>query len=151
MEQEEKLLGSKILGWINCFILGLFFLLLSLSVYIKATPHDVAKVTEMLAARQLAFEITFRQFKIACLYYAFFATIFFVSGLGILLKKEWARRLTVYFALFIVILIFLSVLLVPGLIGQALLQIVYPGVLILYFTNKNVEARFKMIRSAPQQ
>ncbi|MEI8349401.1 MAG: hypothetical protein WCI77_04545 [Candidatus Omnitrophota bacterium] len=149
-QQEEKLLGSTILGWINCFIFGLFFLLLSLSVYMKATPQDLVKVTEVLKARQVVFDITFRQFKIACLYYAFFSSIFFISGLGILLKKEWARKLTIYFALLIAILIFLSVLLVPGLISQAFLQIVYPGILLLYFTNKNVEARFKAARARAQ-
>jgi len=56
--------------------------------------------------------------------------------------KEWARKLTIYFCFFMVALVFISTILNPQLIGQAIFQIIYPGVLILYFTNKKVENFF---------
>jgi len=143
MDEQKKPLGVSILGWVNCVIFGALFFFMSLSSYLKATPQDLEKITEIFKSQGISSQITFQQFKIACIFYIGIALIFFLSGLGLLLRKEWARKLTLGFAFFAVVVVFLAVLISPALIQQAIMQIIYPGILIIYFTNKKVEAYFK--------
>jgi len=86
--------------------------------------------------------LTPEQFKSVILSQIILAGIFLVSGWGILSRKEWGRRLTLYFSFFMVILAAVSVLFQSSLINSVLLQIIYPGILILYFTNKKIESYF---------
>ena len=144
MNDQKKPLGVSILGWLNCAVFGALFLFMSISSYLRATPQDLEKITEIFKNQGISSQITFQQFKIACMVYVAIASIFFLSGLGLLLKKEWGRKLTLSFAFVMVLIVFLAVVLSPGLIQQAIVQIIYPGILIIYFTNKNVEAYFKI-------
>jgi hypothetical protein len=143
MDEQKKPIGVSIIGWLNCVVFGALFFFMSLSSYLKATPQDLEKITEIFKNQGISAPITYQQFKIACLFYIGIASIFFLSGLGLLLGKEWARKLTLGFAFLAVIVVFLAVLISPGLIQQAIMQIIYPGILIVYYTNKNVEAYFK--------
>ena len=143
MDEQKKPLGVSILGWINCAVFGALFFFMSVSSYLKATPQDLEKITEIFKSQGISSQITFQQFKIACIFYIGIALVFFLSGLGLLLRKEWARKLTLGFAFFAVVVVFLAVLVSPALIQQAIVQIIYPGILIIYFTNKKVEAYFR--------
>ena len=64
------------------------------------------------------------------------SVIFAVLGLGVILRKEVARKGTIYFSFFIVVLALLSVLLNPRSISHAIMQLIYPGILIYYFTSE---------------
>jgi len=143
MDEQKKPLGVSILGWINCLVFGVLFFFMSLSSYLKATPQDLEKITEIFKSQGISSPITYQQFKIACLFYIGIALVFFLSGFGLLKKKEWARKLTLGFAFLTVVVVFLAVVISPALIQQAIMQIIYPGILIIYFTNKNVEMYFK--------
>jgi Na+-translocating ferredoxin:NAD+ oxidoreductase RnfD subunit len=143
MDEQKKPLGVTILGWINCAVFGALFFLMSLSSYLKATPQDLEKITEIFKSQGISSQITFQQFKIACIFYIGIAVMFFLSGLGLLLGKDWARKLTLAFAFLAVVVVFLAVLISPALIQQAIMQIIYPGILIIYFTNKKVEEYFR--------
>ena len=142
--QKKPPLGVLILGRINCFIFGLGFLFISLIVYFNINPQSFAQVTEAFKASGLNLEITQEQFKLAILINAAVCAVFFISGSGILRRREWARKMTIYFSLAVVILTFIATIAQPAFIAQAILQVAYPGVLIFYFTNKEVEKYFRL-------
>ena len=141
-EQERGPLGIFVLGGLNCFVFGLLFLIIFTSIYFKATPQDLGKAMEVFETKGIPFEITFEQFKLAIGIHIITFLIFLVSGAGLLLRKEWARKLTIYFSFFIVVFTVISTLAQPSLIKQAIIQVIYPGILIVYFTNKNIERYF---------
>ena len=141
-EQERGPRGIFILGGLNCFVFGLLFLIIFTSIYFKATPQDLEKAMEVFESKGIPFEITFEQFKLAIGIHIITFLIFLVSGAGLLLRKEWARKVTIYFSFFIVALTVVSALTQPSLIKQAIMQVIYPGILIVYFTNKNIEKHF---------
>jgi hypothetical protein len=142
MEKQAKPRGILILGGLNCFLFGLLFLFMSVSAYLKTTPQDLDKITALLKEKSILVQITYQQFKYAIIVYGCLSFIFFISGLGILFKKEWARKLTVYFAFSIIAMTFFSIIATPTLIQQAILQIIYPAILIVYFTNKRIGEYF---------
>lgn len=151
MDKKKKPLGVFILGGLNCFVFGILFLYLSLSTYLKVTVEDFNKIIEIFKNKGILAQITYQQFKTACLIYAFISFIFFLSGSGLLLKKKWARILTIYFAFAALIVTFLSAFSAPSLVKQAFLQVIYPAILIIYFTNRNVEAYFDNNKSLPEK
>jgi len=119
----------------------LLFLIISIGAYFKITPQDLDKMIELLKDRSLP-QITYQQFKVACLSRLIISIVFLISGWGLLLEKEWARKLTIYFSFFWIILIFIGSFLNPTLIKHLFLQIIYLGILIIYLTNKRVENYF---------
>lgn len=155
-------LGVVILGGLNLFVLGIasfiFFFFLHQSLSSSSTNNLFEGVNqEKSTSFAGAFfedikkyfpekELEEEQLKIALIMQMAIALIFFASGLGILLRKEKARRLTLYFSFFMVILAVLSVVFNPSTISQAILQIIYPGILILYFTSKKIEKYFVLAR-----
>jgi Na+-translocating ferredoxin:NAD+ oxidoreductase RnfD subunit len=143
MPTNKRLLGASIFGSLNCFLFGLLPLTVFISAYLRTTSQDLAKIIQILKEQGLAFEVSLAQFKVACILYTVLALAFLLSGIGLLLVKEWGRQLTVYFSFLVVVLIFLSALMMPVLVKQAIVQIIYPGALIVYFTNKNVEGYFR--------
>jgi len=134
---NKNLIGSTVLGVTNCF-LGLA----ALMNYLSLTPEDFEKVLALFKHKNLAVNITFEQFKVYNIIPAMIALVFLASGIGLILKKNWARKITVYLSFALAFLIFLSILLSPAMIRFVILQIAYLGVLIIYFTNQNVESFF---------
>ncbi len=139
-------LGSVILGRINCFFFGILFFGVFLSVYTKISPEKFEIIIQILKNKGFYQEVTIEQFKLSLIVYMISSCIFFISGLGLLLKKEWGRILTLIFGFIIVIFTLLSVLAQPAFIKQAIVFTIYPGILIFYFTNKKVEKFFKILK-----
>lgn len=140
--EQKKPLGLLILGGFNFVVLGVlslgFFFLVYKDLSSEASEVLLTEFSKYLPNQTLTLE----QFKAVILVQIFLAGIFLVSGWGILSRKEWGRRLTLYFSFFMVILAVVAVLFRAALINSAILQIIYPGILILYFTNKDVEKLF---------
>lgn len=159
----EKLpLGVVILGGFNLFVLGIasfiffFFLHQSLSAPSANNLFEGVGQEKAVSFADAFFEdiknyfpekeLEEKQIKTALIMQMAIALIFFASGLGILLRKEKARKLTLYFSFFMVILALLSVVFNPSTISQAILQIIYPGILIIYFTSKKIEKYFVLAK-----
>ena len=140
--QKKKPLGILILGGFNFVVLGV----LSLGFFFLVYKDPASETSKTLLAEFTKYvpdqTLTPEQFKSVVLSQIILAVIFLVSGWGILSRKEWGRRLTLYFSFFMVILAAVSVLFQSSVINSALLQIIYPGILILYFTNKKIESYF---------
>ncbi|MFH1504582.1 MAG: hypothetical protein ABIH08_04245 [Candidatus Omnitrophota bacterium] len=144
-------IGILVLGGLNCFFLGFIFFVSSLINYFKITPEEFDKILQTfrslgVQASPGQAEITYQQFKPYSFIPIIIALVFFISGSGILFRKEWARKLTVYFSFTAAIFIFFTVLAQASLIRLVIAHIVYLGVLIIYFTNKNVEGYFTATR-----
>jgi len=133
--------GILVLGGINLFIFGLLFLSVSFFTYQELSARGDFLLSEIEKYIPNV-EIESQQLKVVVLAQMAIALIFCTSGAGIFCRKEWARRLTIYFSFFLVIMALFSVLVAPSLAAQAILQVVYPGILIFYFTNKRVEKYF---------
>jgi len=103
----------------------------------------IVEINKFLSGESLSTE----QFKAIVLSQIIVAAIFLLSGIGLLLRREWGRRLTLYFSFFTVILAAVSVLFRSILINQAILQVIYPGILIFYFTNKKIENYFVPLKN----
>ena len=139
----KRPLGVLILGSINCFVLGLIFLLFSISAYFSTTPADFEKVSEVIKSQGIEFDISFEKFKQAALFDSLLFVFFLISGIGLLFRKPWAPKFTVYFSFAWALLVFLVSLAHTAFLRQMLLQIIYPGILIVYFSNKEVVKYFK--------
>jgi len=134
--------GVWILGAVNFFIFGVVSLVSALYVYINISSSGTGKILEELQKNFPDISVDPEQFKIAVLFQIAVAVIFVFSGYGLILRKEWARKLTLYFSFFMVAVAFITALFNSALVAQAIIQIVYPGVLIIYFTNKKIEKFF---------
>lgn len=143
MNDTKKPLGVQIFGGLNCCVFGFLFLAVFLITYLKVTPEDLASVTALFKEKGFAMPLSYRQFKILILVYVALASLLAISGAGLLKKKEWARKVTVHFSFIWLLLIFLTALLNPALITQVITYAVYPGILVIYFTNKRIETYFK--------
>lgn len=151
MNEKRNPLGLLILGGINCFILGIPSFIFCLSLHLGFFPAKGQMLFEELKKKYLPeVTISLAQFKIAIILQMIVASIFTISGLGLLLGKEWARKITLYFAFVIVILTLLVVLFNNTLIKQAIIQIIYPGILIFYLTNKKIEHYFSSGKKRPR-
>jgi hypothetical protein len=135
--QQKKPLGVFILGGINCF-LGT----LSLVQSFQTNPEDVTTFLKLLKNNNITIDMTSDQFKGYNIVAFVAAAIILTSGLGLLRRKEWARKMTVYFSFIMAAIIFLTVILQPAFISLVMAQVVYLGVFIVYFTNKKVENYF---------
>ena len=137
MQPKKKPTGVIILGAFNLVVLGIIQLITFL------IPRNWQMIEKMLKDSGINVNFSPALIKIMIIVQSAMSLIFIISGVGLLFRKEWARKLTIYFAFTMAALILLSVLLAPTSIQQAILQIIYPGILIVYFTNKNVEGYFK--------
>jgi hypothetical protein len=142
MEKEKRPLGILLLGGFNFFILGL----LSLSLFFLIYQNPSSQTSQALSAEFSRYisgqTLTTGQFKSIILSQIILSGLFLISGWGIINRKEWGRRITLYLSFFMVIIATLSVLSRVALIHQAFLQVIYPGILILYFTGKKAEKFF---------
>ncbi|MFA5338452.1 MAG: hypothetical protein WC330_08965 [Candidatus Omnitrophota bacterium] len=137
MQPKKKPVGVIILGIFNLVVLGVIQLITFL------IPQNWQTIEKVLKDSGINIHLSPALIKIMIVVQSVMSLIFIVCGIGLLLGKEWSRKLTVYFAFAIATLILLSVLLSPSSIQQAMIQIIYPGILIIYFTNKNIENFFK--------
>jgi len=131
-----------IFGGINFFIFGTLSLVFTVKAYIGNSSSDVNNVIEEMKKVFPEVSVNPEQLKVAMLIQIVLATIFLISGYGLILRKEWGRKVTLYFSFFTVAVAFIAALLNSALITQAIVQITYPGILIIYFTNKKVEKFF---------
>ncbi|MCM8819416.1 MAG: hypothetical protein NC925_01300 [Candidatus Omnitrophica bacterium] len=143
MDDKKKPIGVLFFGSINCFLLGFLPFFMFLLTFFKVKPSHVEELVELFKKKGIIIQISYRQFQIINIIYILIAFIFFVSGLGLLLKKIWGQRLTVYFSFFWLILISFSALLNPSLIQYLFINAIYPAILVLYFTKKNIQNYFK--------
>lgn len=121
------------------FVFGLLFLLTSITAYFVTTPQDYENIKELLGEKRVTVDLSYQKFKTTgLLVNSITSVLFLFSGAGILSRKEWARKCTVYFCFLWVAMIFLASLLTPVFIKHLFTQIVYPGIIIIYFTNKKV-------------
>lgn len=136
--ERARPLGVFLLGGINFFLLGLGSLLVSAFLYLYGTSFIAqALFKEINSYLPQASENTV-SLRVVFGLQTIIATIFLFSGLGIMLKKEWGRRLSLGLAFSVVMVSFIAALSNYALIGQTIVQIIYPGILIMYFTNKNI-------------
>lgn len=135
--EKKRPIGVAILANINIVLNGIIPLILV--VFPKRLDFLFVQLRETVNV-----PIDFSQFKtIIVVFQSIASIVFIISGIGLLLRKEWARKLILYFATVLVITAALSVLASASLLSHAFLQIIYPGALIIYFTNKKIEDYFK--------
>ena len=142
-EKSKRPTGVAVLGGINCFLFGaLWFLILSF-VYFRLSPQVWQETIEALQNTLGQINIGYEQFKKAVLFQMVISIAFGASGAGVLLKKEWGRRSTLYLAFTILILVLISAISYPAVISQMVFHVLYAAILIIYFTNKKIEQYFK--------
>jgi hypothetical protein len=90
------------------------------------------------------FDVNFdpQQLRMLVLPQAGIAIFYIVTAVGVLLRKEWARKATVYFSFATAVFMLLGVIARPTAIVQIMGQALYPGAMIYYFTGKNVVGWF---------
>ena len=137
-KEEKRPLGVLFLGSTNLFVFGILFLLISLSACFNITPKDLTAITDTLKQQNIETTITLAQFKAASITQSIISIFFIISGWGLLSKRDRIRKITVYFSFGWTAVIFLVFILHPSYINYLFLQVVYPGILILYLTHKNV-------------
>ncbi|MDP8289682.1 MAG: hypothetical protein P9M02_01775 [Candidatus Susulua stagnicola] len=140
--KKKKPLGLLILGGLNFIILGVFSLGFFSIVYMNPSSEISKTLLTEFSKHVPDQTLSIEQFKTIILSQIILAIVFLISGRGVLSQKEWGRRLTLYFSFFMVILAAVSVIFQPASINSAFLHIVYPGILIIYFTNKKIEKIF---------
>jgi len=144
MRKEKRSLGVLIFGGINFFLFGITSFGTSFFAYLKASSDNPEALLELF--QKYVPEQTLNVFQLKSIVgtQMIVALFFIVTGFGILQGKRWAEKATVYFAFFIVALLFIIAVLQPGSIGRVIPQVIYPGALILYFTNKREKAHYKV-------
>jgi cytochrome b subunit of formate dehydrogenase len=141
--EKKAPLGVLILAGINVLLFGIIPFIFFVSAFFNS-PFPIEKISETLKKNEPLFSnINPHQLKTLFLFQALIAFTFLISGIGLFLRKEWARKLTVYFAFLLLILTALSTLATPALIKQIILNAIYPAILVFYFTNKNIGEYFK--------
>ena len=142
-EKTKRPLGVSIIGGLNFFVLGLAAIFLFGFSYLNLSSAAGEAVLEIVSEQFPDVDITVAQIKNALLLQVFISLFFCASGVGLLKSKAWAYKATLYLAFFAVLLGALTVLMNFAIIAKVIPQMVYPGILIFYFTNKKVEGYFK--------
>ncbi|MCP4653443.1 MAG: hypothetical protein GY858_08725 [Candidatus Omnitrophica bacterium] len=137
---KQAPLGIKILGVINCLFFGAISFLSALVNYVKPSP-ELLETMEVFA-KSAGTHANVNQIKLTMLLQMPIAIFFIIMGAGLLLRKKWARKSALYFSFAIAILILLSVIMQPALIKLAIVQVAYPGFLIVYLTSKKTTKWF---------
>lgn len=137
MQPKKRPVGVIILGTFNLVMLGVIQLITFM------IPRNWQIIAKLFKESGVSVNLTPSLLKIMIIIQSVVSLVFIVCGAGLLFRREWARKATVYFAFAIAALVLLSVLLAPSSIQQAIVQIIYPGILIIYFTNKNIEDYFR--------
>lgn len=151
MNKKEKPRGLVIFGNVNFFIFGVLSLIVFGFLYLNISTEAGGTFLNELSKNFSQEQLNQEHLKVILRVQLLIAATFLTSGAGLILGKEWARKLTIYFCFFMVVLVFVSVIFNPQVISQAIFQIIYPGVLIFYFTNKKVENFFKSKKEQGEQ
>jgi len=135
--------GILILGMINVGWFGVLFLA-NLLLYISLTtnPRVLATITELLKSRGIETTLTYATVKVAITIQMVICLLYIISGVGILKRKNWGRKFTVCFASIYVFVLFVLTVLQPSIVKYTLFRIIYPGILIWYFTSKKIISNF---------
>jgi len=150
--EEEKLTpkarkkiptGILVLAVINVVIFGLFSLVDSAKL-IQSPEKFKEMMTESLKNQAIDLpEVDTQHLRAVAAVSLVFPLLFIASGTGLFLGKEWARKLTLAIAIFMLSFLLITSLLVPTIIKQAIVFAAYPVILIFYLTSKKVEGYFK--------
>lgn len=143
MDTNRKPLGVVVFGGLNCFFFGIFLAFSSLIVYCGITPQSYSQINDILVRQGLNSTIPYEQYKIKVLLMAILALVFFISGLGVIIKREWGRKLTVYYSFALVIWMVTKAISAPDFIDTAFMRALYPAMLIFYFTGKRATQFFQ--------
>jgi hypothetical protein len=130
--------GILFLGGLNCF-----FSFLSLASLIGFDRQDFQRFLEAVPQSQLTEKITYHDVQFANNISLLIVVIFLVLSVGILMLREWGRRGIVYFAATSAIILLIASIMQPAMASIAIIQLIYPGILLFYFTNSKVENYFK--------
>jgi len=125
-----------IFGGINFFLFGIISFGTSFFAYLNASSSNPEQLLELFQKYIPEQTLNVSQLKSIVGMQMIVALFFVVTGFGILQAKKWARKATVYFAFFIVVLLFIVAVSQPGNIARVIPQVIYPGALILYSTKK---------------
>jgi len=130
-------LGVKLIGLFNFVVTGLLSLALFVLIF-----TDPAKLTELIknmgAEKMLDGKFTSEQLRMLILPQGGIAIFYIITAVGVLLRKEWARKALVYFSFFLAVFMVLGVILKPAVVVQVVGQAIHPGIMIYYFTGKKI-------------
>ncbi|MDD3296085.1 MAG: hypothetical protein PHU64_01850 [Candidatus Omnitrophica bacterium] len=144
IKKEQKPLGLIIFGMANLVVFGALPLVAFATLLLNPSSSFQETFSQELA--RYFPEISLEGPQVTAIFAAqtVIAAVFCISGLGLILKKEWARKITLGFSFFVVVIAFLAALSNRAMITRAIVQIIYPGALILYFTNTKVAQYFRL-------
>lgn len=145
---QKKPLGVWVLGAVNLLLFGILSFLFALQIYLNASSRQGKIILEEVERNFSGVSLDPGQLKTAAALQMVIALVFAVSGYGLLARREWSRKYTLYFSFFMVVVAFLTALFNPGLIGQATFQVIYPGIMIIYLTGKKTERFFALTKQA---
>jgi len=133
--------GILAFGIVSCLIFGLIGLML-LFVLAVMRPEDVTRARAIFTETGIPPNITDAELFTALRAGVTAAIALFAplaaGSVGVILKKEWGRRVTLFGAFVFVVWMCVSAMGNPLAAGRAAALIVYPGILIFYLTSKNV-------------
>jgi hypothetical protein len=130
-------LGVKLIGLFNFTVTGLFSL-----AWVAVVFNDPAKLGEFVKSiggdKLLDVNLAPQQLRMLILPQAGIALFYIVTAVGVLLRKERARKALLYFSFALAVFMVLGVLARPAAIMQIMAQAIHPGIMIYYFTGKSV-------------
>ena len=135
-------LGLTILGAINLGLRGVLALATFLYAYFTFTPQRWQELLSGFVPQSASTALNLAHIKLALTLQIIMSLAFVISGVGLLKQKEWARVGTLYFSFALALLILLSVVFNPAFVAQAFIEIIYPGITIVYLTNRKVKEYF---------
>jgi len=134
--------GVRIISFLNVFVFGL--LPLSASLFVLFSPSRMTEMLSLFAQVDSVFKnLAEKQLRFLLLAQIGIGLVYFMTGLALMRGREKGRRATVALALAFLFLVLISVIINPAAVSQAVTNAVYPGIIIFYLTNKNVEQWFK--------
>ncbi len=142
-QQSQVARGIFILGAINIGWFGIL-LLANLLLYVSLTikPQLFETITELIKSRGIEATFTYTTVKTATLIQMVICFLYVISGVGVIKRKQWGRKFTIYFASIYVLVLFILTILQPPIVRYTFFRIIYPGILIWYFTNKKILHNF---------
>ncbi|MCF7873487.1 MAG: hypothetical protein K9L84_01380 [Candidatus Omnitrophica bacterium] len=140
MQNKEQLKNPK--GVLILGVLIVIFGLLSLVNYFTLDHNSYRDSLKRIGQNEISSQIKKDQIKIANQISLIISAFLLSSGIGILYRKELARKVMVWFSVFVVILFILAAVIQPASIIFAFPQFLFFSIVILYFTNKNIKDFF---------
>jgi magnesium-transporting ATPase (P-type) len=136
-KQQKNPKGILILGAL-IIVFGVLFLI----NYFTLDYNQYAESLERIGQGEIGSQINQSQVKTANSISLILSIFLLLSGLGILYRKEIARKIMVWFSAFIISLFVLAAILQPSFIVFVFPQFLFFSLIALYFTNKNIKEFF---------